>query len=191
MYVTYPSGVRYNNTNISPAMIARAKLAPESRPATEDSEGHWGPPTEGFQLSIRLPKSAFSNGEPITARILLRNISSNACTYVVRLPKDPQHTIFLSSGGKRLKRRDEPKPGAGFRERINALESGSEGINVLPPGTQREFSADLTNVFDLNQPGEYLVSTKRWVTKLGKPDLTEISSGTATFRLTGTFPQPR
>ena len=48
---------------------------PKCRPAEDDPEGHWGAPSEGYQLSIRLEKETFTNGEPITASVLLRNVS--------------------------------------------------------------------------------------------------------------------
>jgi hypothetical protein len=39
-------------------IIEEAKTAPESRPAAEDPEGHWGGITEGLQLSVRFQRDA-------------------------------------------------------------------------------------------------------------------------------------
>src|SRR5215472_4660471 len=72
----------------TPEQIKQARHAKESRPAKEDPEGNWGAVNEGFQLSIRLSKSTFTNGEPVVATIILRNVHDKPLTYYVFYPFD-------------------------------------------------------------------------------------------------------
>lgn len=56
-------------------MIAARKTR-ESYPAKDFPEGNWGSVEHGFQLSLRFAKPYYTNGEPISATLLLRNVTA-------------------------------------------------------------------------------------------------------------------
>ena len=60
------------------------RALPEELPAPEDTNGSWGAPIEGLQLSIRLHRREFLPGEPISAMVLLRNSDSSAHRTFIR-----------------------------------------------------------------------------------------------------------
>lgn len=63
-------------------LLKEAEKAKESLPASEFLEGNWGLIKDGFQLSLRFNKLDFTNGEPITAILLLRNVTNHVITYL-------------------------------------------------------------------------------------------------------------
>jgi hypothetical protein len=48
----------------------------ESLPAKDFPEGNWGEIANGIQLSLRFTKTIYTNGEPIEAIVLLRNVTN-------------------------------------------------------------------------------------------------------------------
>lgn len=123
--------------------IEAAKNSLESQPASQDQEGHWGLATNGFQLSLRFEKETFTNGEPITAIILMRNITEQTQTY----HRPPQ--ILAFKDGKQLEKKRDG----------NEIEV--ETITRLPqetlfPQTQHKDRQTLNGIYDLTQSGEYV-----------------------------------
>jgi|GEM_PF-4543038 len=53
----------------------------EYLPAKLFPAGNWGEAKNGIQLSLRFDKTGYTNGEPITATILVRNVSSKRMPY--------------------------------------------------------------------------------------------------------------
>jgi len=167
----------------STEQIEKAKHAKESRPAEDDPEGHWGTASEGFRLSIRFEKATFTNGEPIFASILLRNVSDRPLTYwVSTLGRETE--VLVAKDQWPLPRKDSLKPGATFAERLSHLNIGSSWDCTTPVGTQRKFTIELNKVFDLTTNGEYVAQARRCVPKLGSSGEAELVSGEATFRIT-------
>src|SRR5437867_456520 len=62
-------------------LLEEAKKSKESLPAEAFPEGNWGSPKKGFQLSLRFDKPTYTNGENITAIILLRNVTNTTVAY--------------------------------------------------------------------------------------------------------------
>lgn len=185
-YLTDESETHYGDTlSFSPEQIEKAKHATESRPAEQDPEGHWGPATEGFQLSIRLQKESFTNGEPVTACIILRNVSGRLLRYFNASINDPMSKVVLMRGQERVPGKDEPKPGATPREILKAAHRGSMSSFQSPPGTQRKFLVELDKMFDLSTNGEYVVQAMRTIPSLDTKSEEKVASGKATFRITG------
>jgi hypothetical protein len=54
----------------------------ECLPASEFPEGNWGNATNGLQVSLRFDKATYTNNEPITATILVRNVSTNVIDFM-------------------------------------------------------------------------------------------------------------
>jgi len=73
----------------------------ESLPAKDFPQGNWGIESNGFQLSCRFEKTSFTNGEPIIAIILVRNVSTNYLSYP--LPSlEPASFIVITEQGKTI-----------------------------------------------------------------------------------------
>ena len=68
------NGHGLKQAHIDSAKLAEALLSDESRPESRDTNGHWGATVEGLRLSLRLSKFDYTNGEPIVARVLVRNV---------------------------------------------------------------------------------------------------------------------
>jgi hypothetical protein len=186
--VTYETNTAFYKTNISEAQIERATHAKESRPVEHDPEGNWGPVLEGFQLSIRLEKASFTNGEPVIARMLLRNVTNSVRTYLVSSTHDPEDTLVLFRDEARVPRADEPKPGASFVERLKGIRNGSTWHCPSPPGTQRRFVADLSKIFDLTN-GNYTVFAQREIQDLTHLVITNVVSDKASFTVLPAAPR--
>lgn len=185
-YITDERKTSYEDTPFSPEQIERAKSAKESRPAQEDPEGHWGPVQEGFQLSLRFEKASFTNGQPVVACLILRNVSDRRLRYSQSYyGSEADWRLILMRDQDRVYGRDEPKPGASFAERLKGIHQGSYGSWPLEAGTQRRFFLDLNKVFDLATNGEYVVQVVRTVPSLDKTSEKEVVSGKVTFRITG------
>jgi hypothetical protein len=181
---------------ITSEQIQAASQAAECSPAelNNDRAGHWGTIWEGLQLSIRLPKEVFTNGEPVVACITLRNTCQTVRRFEIGpAPEEKDSKITLLRNGERILGGDDPKPGESFSERLNHLRRGSAPGSVpISPGTQRQFFRDLSTVFDLSVPGFYSARAERQVHAVDRlPDrpgylralTTNVISGTVTFRV--------
>jgi hypothetical protein len=178
---------------ITPEQIEAARSAPECRPADNDSDGNWGAPWEGIQLSIRLQKKIFTNGEPVVACVTLRNVGDRVRYFWVSIPQPEWDTeVVLLRGLEHVPRADGPKPGQSFQERLKYVRVGSHHQEPLMPGTQRQFLRNLNEMFDLTVAGSYSASAARDVVALekvpGRPGYlsgsgTRLLSGTVTFQV--------
>ncbi len=163
--------------------VERCKLAPECRPAERDPEGHWGTPVEGFRLSLRFEKATYSAGEPVIARVVLRNTVDRPLPYSLGPgPVGNQDVrIVLMRGTNRVYGIYDPRPGASFAERVRAVRAGQSLFLAMPVGTQREEPVNLSDIYDLTQEGEYVVYARRKVSNWVRS--TNVISGEATFRI--------
>ena len=170
---------------ITPEQIAAARTAPDCREAEADPQGHWGTPWEGAQLSIRLQKEHFTNGEPVVACVTLRNISDRVLYFDVGpYPEEKDTKIVLTRGQERILGVDDPKPRGTFQERLSSVRAGSSpGFVPISPGTQRQFFRDLSKMFDLSVVGSYSASAQRGVIPFDRGRWTNLLSGTVTFRI--------
>ena len=134
----YKSGQRLINVK----KIKEAEKSPESRPAIEDPEGHWGQPTNGFQLSLRFEKQTFTNGEPIVAVMLIRNVTNAPLTHF-----KPTY-VKVTRDGQPLKR----KNGNG----LDLIEITMWPETTLFPQTQHRYQENLNQSYDLNESGGYV-----------------------------------
>jgi hypothetical protein len=177
-----PAGHNGDRIVFSPQQIEAAKHAPECRPAEQDPEGHWGTNTEGFQVSLRLSKGTFSNGEPIVATIILRNVSNRELRYGEPYGYDYETSAVLTRGEDRIPSNDEPKPGMTFAERLRFVHKGSYATLPSPAGTQRKFTVDLTKLFPITN-GQYTVVGRRTVPIQDGVASTNAVSGPAKFEV--------
>jgi hypothetical protein len=147
---------------------------PESRPADQDPDGHWGAPTEGFQLSVRFPTNTFLLGDPIVAYAYLRNVTNSYREYFFGLEPmaSPVCDVVISDA------RGQELP---CKKRFNLM--GSSGTSRVQPLMQNRYWVRLDTIVDLRRPGDYTVRATAVVLSLDRKRRTNISSGTAVIRM--------
>jgi hypothetical protein len=119
--------------------INEAEKSPESRPAEQDMEGHWGEVMQGLQISLRFEKQIFTNGEHIDAIVLIRNVTNQPAVYI----RSTQVLAFKD--GKVLKRKDD--------DGIISISAPLE-VNLFPQ-TQKKNLVRIDQIYDLTNNGEY------------------------------------
>jgi len=182
-YINDESEIPHETNNwYSRSQIENAKNALDSRPAENDPEGHWGNVTEGFQLSIRLPKSSFTNGEIISAVVTLRNVSDKILWYPVSYGPDKETEIELVQSPSFSPQTNAPQA-ANFLERVKAVHAGSTGYWASTVGTQRKFEVVLNEVIDLSTNGEYIVQARRKIAKSSERAFGDVTSGKIIFHI--------
>ena len=165
------------------ALVGVAQSPPQPNAPPE----HWGSPTEGFQLSIRLERASFTNGEPVLACVTLRNISDRVLSFFVGpSPQEKDTKLVLMKGDKRILGVDDPKAGDTFQERLNYIRRGSSpGALPIQPGSEQKFYRDLSKVFDLGAGGAYTARAERRVAVRGIDRTTNVISGAVNFEIRG------
>lgn len=130
--------------------ISEAQKSLESVPADQDPQGHWGhwgQPMNGFQLSLRFAKDSYTNGEPILATVLFRNVTNR-----------PVDFLRMSMLG-----RPSPINVLAFKNNGMLLVKGGDEIDVISatpitiyPQTQCKYRLNLNNFYDLTNHGDYV-----------------------------------
>lgn len=157
---------------IDKGKLEQAKESPESRPENQYPEGNWGKPSEGFRISLHFPKVSHTNGEPIEAIVLIRNISQETLSYVFERPEWSLRFSVHDSQNRVLKD-------------LHPTESwGLGGKELLVyPSTQRRFVLRLDRHFNFESPGNYSIKVDAKVPKLDKTGESDATSGTATLKI--------
>ena len=128
--------------------INTAQGSLESLPTERDPDGHWGGATNGFQLSLRFPKLTFTNGEPIVATLLLRNVTNSPVKFlraVVTYQPSPINVLAYKNG--------KPCATKGAGHKMEVISGGE--ITVYPQ-TQRRFKVKLNDYYDFTGGGEFV-----------------------------------
>jgi len=132
--------------------IQEAQKAKECRPAEQDPEGHWGKATHGCQMSLRLDKQEFTNGEPVILTSLLRNVSDKPITYLRQIVLEQPSPIYVSVW------KGEQKQHLKTDDRIAVAHSAN---NVtLQPRTQHRYTLQLDRFYDLTTNGLYTIQAE-------------------------------
>ena len=155
---------------------------PECLSADLDTNGNWGVPTDGMQLSVRLRRSQYLQGEPVVAIVILRNLShqSRASGQKRDVREDFEYTLSCgtniwtwSASNSVVEPRVPP---------ILMQTEGRMGFRyVFAPRSQRASQVVLSELFDLNQLGHYALHVTRQEPLISKSGFTNIVSGEATF----------
>lgn len=152
--------------------VAAALKAPESRPAQDDPEGHWGPIVAGWQISLRLSTNTYTPGQPVYGTVLLRNVTDKEVEYIYTgTPHEAFDTSWVNEDTKATNRIVPPPP--------EGLMS-SHGVE-LHPRSQRRLEVQLEG--PPKESGRFLVSASTKVYEQGK-DI-EVSSGGVPVTLLG------
>ena len=129
-----------------------AEQSPESRPAEQDTEGHWGQPTNGFQLSMRFEKSVFTNCEPIVANLLLRNVTNTPVKFWrLAVAHQPSPINIVAFSGQK------PLPRKGDDGEIDVISAAE--ITIYPQA-QRKYTVNLNSFYDLTGGGVFIFQAK-------------------------------
>ena len=143
MLFSYRKGERLVRTQ----RVQEALRSNESRPAEQDPQGHWGKMVDGFQISLRFDKQEFTNGEPIVAAILMRNVSEKRLSYTTQMVSQQPSPVYVSvwRGDEKLKVSvDEHAPNL-----------SSTRVVSLYPRTQHRYHIRLDKYYDLSKAGTY------------------------------------
>ena len=140
---------RYGAIKMNPKKIEEARHLKECLPTSEFPEGNWGVAKSGFQLSLRFDKQAFGAGEPITATILVRNITNETLVYNISSVIGQSSPIALVVADK------SGKQAALKSDDIILINSHSQS---LFPQTQRKYREEITGVYNLLTNQMYYVS---------------------------------
>jgi len=131
--------IQIANPAHDPALITEAKKTRESLPAKDFPEGNWGEVTNGCQLSLRFAKLTYTNGEPIEAVLLLRNVTNHVI----------QFYNFRSEFSGPIRIRVTTDAGQQIRETNLGGDYLSGGSQPLFPGTQVKYLERVDSVYDL------------------------------------------
>jgi hypothetical protein len=114
----------------------------ESVPAEQDAEGNWSPVVARFQVSVRMRKATYATGEPIVARVIVRNVSDTPTSFWCMSGCVPFDITLLDDFGppQLLK---------------NPLWMGSAGPLQLPPASQWKLHAALHRYPELTNVGTH------------------------------------
>jgi len=159
------------------------KFGGEIIPAAEDHKGNWGQITNALQMSIRFYQNNYTNGQPVSAVILWRNIGG------MRQPFDPgwgiekySFDVLIRYGGKDLKPL-VPRIDPNYKPEFG----GGPGLIFLEPNTQIRVEQRLDTIFDLSKPGAYEITAQRGGVRSGVATFyiyprTEVQTNSATIK---------
>jgi hypothetical protein len=132
---------RHHERLVEVNRIKDAANLPESRPAEQDPEGHWGEATNGLQISLRFEKQIFTNGEPVNAVMFVRNVTNQPVAYL-QLTQ-----ILATKNGKPLNQKNANDGEIFISTPMSA---------IIFPQTQKKNQKRLDQLFDLTENGEYI-----------------------------------
>ncbi len=152
------------------------KYAAELLPSVEDIGGNWGSVTNGVQLSVRLYRTNFLQGEPIFLVVLWRNVGQAPAYFTSATWENYDFDLLV--------RRDN-QPVRVLLPRLDSSTAfdGSAGGEYVNPRTQMRFVIELDKIVDVGTPGTYSVSAQREDQLGGGTNIARIVSGTARFTI--------
>jgi hypothetical protein len=128
------------------------ELARQSGSTEFDPNGNWGDLTNQAQASLRFPKDAYTNGEPVVATILIRNYSTNT---TLKIPCEvtfmPMKFIIVDKTGMQLKPKESSDPIP------HPIISGTFDDGMAQPMEQARFKERIDADFDFSKPGTYTI----------------------------------
>jgi len=146
-----------------------AKNVPESRPADLDSDGNWGPLTEGVQVSIRFDKTEYTVGDPIRPRVVLRNVSAKTLRVTGSHRVDQLKLTAIDEEGRAV-------PRSLLSGGPVSITGGASGFFPVSAGEQFTYGdLEMKHFLSLTNPGVYFVTA--WLGQAGP------SSGNAMIRI--------
>ena len=123
---------------------------PECRPAKDFPEGNWGSTNAGLQLSLRFTKQTYTDGEPITAILLVRNVTNELVSFVLLqngMLGGPIPFEVMAGDGHLIPARE-------YSTWI--MVNPSSWMPTIPPQTQRKLEEHLDGAYNLTN-GTYSI----------------------------------
>jgi len=153
----------YVGENYLPALTSQesedSKTNRECLPAKDFPEGNWGERECGVQMSLRVAKSVFTNGEPIDTTVLVRNVTNEFFFFMPGNPVKPglpvSYIVFDELGQSVVSKPD-----------YHGLVLGGHPA-VIAPGAQRKYLECVNDSYDLTN-GNYLLQAMIYLPE-GKP----------------------
>jgi hypothetical protein len=171
------------NYQLPPELFAAAARAPECRAAELDTNGNWGNPVGEFQLSIRLAKKDFKQGESVVATVIIRNLStSNTIWYVPEMASDRYFQIHLFDAKTNVIHLRSFRESPTFEEKLSHIVNSPMRWTV-GPHLQRKWEVDLGNLFDLSAPGMRLLEAQQNIYPENSKTNIVVKSGLAPFEI--------
>lgn len=149
------------------ALLSLGMAVPEYKEVLDKEmrqEDHdWGPPIEGFRLSLRSAKIKYTIGEKMEVKIVFQNVDTKN-RVVGRLDPPPVFFEFqvTDSAGKSV-----PMSESGQELKLNVRRAFRV---TLKPKQEMFFDQDISELFDLQKPGDYRVIVKMDVKQQKNPD---------------------
>ncbi len=127
--------------------VQAAISSDECQPAEKDPRGNWGEAASGLQLSLRFEKNHYTNGEPVLAAAIIRNVSDGRRVYLKERVSGRPWPIFVNvwRGTEKL----------ALKDKSGILLVPSATNSSLEPQTQHKFLVRLDRYYDLGLPGNY------------------------------------
>jgi hypothetical protein len=146
----------------------------ESVPPDQDPEGNWGPVVGRFQVSVRMKKDTYATGEPIVARVIVRNVSDTPTSFWCMSGCVPFDITLLDDSGRPQLLK-------------NPRWMGSSGPLQLAPASQWKLHATLHQYPELTNVGTHTFQyTRPIMTETG---LVKVTSGPVKFQLRDATPE--
>ena len=156
-FYTYEAYPKYENATesiVNPKKIEEAKGSRESWQTNDFPEGNWGQTFRGFQLSLRFDKKIYTNGESITAIILVRNVTNHEIVFMHSTStgaNGPIGFVITNDHGNKLSSKWAMSPAPGQQAFMGSINSVT-----IATQTQRKIIERLDKIYDLTN-GTYLV----------------------------------
>jgi hypothetical protein len=169
------------------ARHGRTAPLPEELSASRDTNGYWGEPVDRLQLSGRFHRHEFVLGEPISAMILVRNLTSSSRRLPIRnysrseTRKNFGYVLRHGTNTSYWSWSDPPPP--------NPLPNGYQPPKYflyghdLEPHSQNVFFVRLDQIFNLKDRGDYSIQVSRAEQPLDGRSAVKLDSGIASFRV--------
>jgi hypothetical protein len=134
-------------------LVDRTRDQRECLPVKDFPEGNWGQATNDVQVSLRFDKQSYTNQEPITTIVMVRNFGSkdfefydSECISRDALPGPATFFTYDQSDQPLVAQKPEHL----------SLRLGGGGLNVINPGTQFKFFDKLNRAYALTNGCYYV-----------------------------------
>jgi hypothetical protein len=126
-------------------------IEPELLPAD-----HWGEPSYGYRLSVRVDEQTIPLGNPVVVTAVLRNTSSNNFRFSAQTKERDYRFVVIDH-------RQQEVPLTEYGKELYNRESRWAHTSFLIPRSQCKFDIQINKIFDLRELGEYVIYAKRTI----------------------------
>lgn len=160
-------------------------VMPETLPSNLDTNGNWGPETNGLQLSLRFPDKKFTPGGQVPAVIILRNLEMEPRTLLLTNSGSFYFKLLVryDSNPYLLERKQSIPRETDYNVPITGFPHGL-GSSEFAPRSEKMIVLNLRRIFDLNRAGHYTAkATCRVYSQSNESVPYEVMSGLTSFTI--------